>query len=138
MHTRLLVSSLWLALTATAFTAAGDAAALPLVRQSAVAYLTEPTLIGSAFIVGPVLITHDNEKMSRGGPCTSVYLFDPAVGKPTELIASFDCIPRRGRIAATLTISTQPSRWGYGCVLTAYQFAGDPEIHSVPLPADAH
>jgi hypothetical protein len=100
--------------------------------QSAVAYLSEPTLIGNAFIVGPVLITHDDERMARGGPCTTIHLFDPVTGRATEELTSFHCIPRFGSRVAKLTITTRPSTLGYGCVLTAYQFAGDREIHGVP------
>jgi hypothetical protein len=138
MRTRLLLSSLLLTVLTIAITSAGDAAALPAVRQSAMAYLTEPTLIGSTFIVGPVVFTHDNRKMARGEPCTTVHLFDPETGHATEEMASFHCILRRGRMVSELTITTRPSRWGFGCVLTAYQFAGDPEIHEVPQPAEAH
>jgi hypothetical protein len=139
MHARIL-SRIFLVLAVVAATTitAGRAASLPLVRQSALAYLTEPTLIGSTFIVGPVVFTHDNEKMARGQPCTTVHLFDPETGRATEEIASFHCIPRRGRMVSTLTLTTRPSTWGFGCVLTGYQFAGDPEIHGVPQPADAH
>ena len=42
----------------------GDAVARG--RQSAIVYLTEPTLIGSTIVEGPVLFTHDNTKMARG------------------------------------------------------------------------
>lgn len=100
--------------------------------QSAVAYLTEPTLIGDTFVVGPVLITHDEARMARGRPCTTIQLFDPATGRATEELTSFHCIPRFGPRVGKLTITTQPTTLGYGCVLTAYQFAGDREIHGVP------
>jgi hypothetical protein len=42
------------------------------VRQSAIVYLKEPTLIGVTIVQGPVLFVHDNAKMARGEPCTSV------------------------------------------------------------------
>jgi hypothetical protein len=134
MCSRLLVGSCLLALAATGI-AAGS---LPTVRQSAIVSLTEPTLIGSTFVLGPVVFTHDDAKMARGEPCTTVHLFDPAAGRATDEIASFNCIPRRGRIVSTFTITTRPSTLGYGCVLTSYQFAADAEVHGVPQPADAH
>ncbi len=118
--------------------AAGDARRVAL-RQSATVFIAEPTLIGNTIVSGPVLFVHDDGKMARGEPCTSVRLVDPSSG-PTEEIAAFHCIPRRGPIVNRFTLTTRPNvSLGYGCVLTAYQFAGDPEIHGVPpAPADAH
>ena len=107
-------------------------------RQWAVVYLAEPTLIGSTFVQGPVLFTHDADKMARGEPCTSVQLFEPRSG-PLEEIASFHCIPRPGKVSTRFTVTTSPgANPGLGCVLTAYQFAGDPEVHGVPVLAEAH
>jgi hypothetical protein len=134
MQSRILFGSCLVAVVVTGLAAASLANS----RQSAIADITEPTLIGSTFVVGPVVFTHDDAKTARGEPCTTVHLFDPAMGRATEEIASFHCIPRRGQPRAKLTITTRPSRWGYGCVLTSYQFAGDPEIHGVPEPADVH
>ena len=107
-------------------------------RQWAVVYLAEPTLIGSTLVQGPVLFTHDADKMARGEPCTSVQLFEPRSG-PLEEIASFHCIPRPGTVSTRFIVTTRPdANMGLGCVLTAYQFAGDPEVHGVPVLAEAH
>jgi hypothetical protein len=104
------------------------------VRQSAIAYLKEPTLIGATIVQGPVLFVHDNTKMARGEPCTSVQLFDPARG-PIDEIAAFHCIPMPRDVVLTFTIRTRPNaELGYGCVLTEYQFAGESEGHGVPAP----
>jgi hypothetical protein len=116
--------------------ASGDAGRGP-ARQWAVVYLTEPTLIGSTFVQGPVLFTHDEGTMARGEPCTSVQLFEPGRG-PIEEIASFHCIPRPGAMTTRFRLTTRPSAYGFGCVLTAYQFANDSEIHGVPETAEAH
>jgi hypothetical protein len=108
------------------------------VRQQAVAYLQEPTLIGSTVVQGPVLFTHDDAKMARGEPCTTVQVFDPRTG-PMESIASFHCIPRSRPVVSTFTLRTRPNlKDGIGCVLTEYQFAGDSEGHGVPIAANAH
>jgi hypothetical protein len=108
------------------------------VRQYAVVYLQEPTLIGSTIVQGPVLFTHDDAKMARGERCTTVQLFEPRKG-PTESIASFHCISRRRPVVNTFTLRTQPNlQDGIGCVLTEYQFAGDSESHGVPTAANAH
>ncbi len=74
-------------------------------RQWAVVYLAEPTLIGSTIVQGPVLITHDNAKMARGQPCTTVHLFEPAKG-PAEEITSFHCIRTPRKIVEKFTIRT--------------------------------
>jgi hypothetical protein len=107
-------------------------------RQWAVAYLEEPTLVGSTIVQGPVLFVHDNLKMARGEPCTSVSLFDPLRG-PVEEIVAFHCMPRPRGIVRKFTMRTQPNReLGFGCILTEYQFAGETEGHGVPMPANAH
>jgi hypothetical protein len=107
-------------------------------RQWAIVYLHEPTLIGSAIVQGPVIVTHDERQMARGEPCTTVQLFEPGLG-PAEPIASFHCTPIRRSPVTTFTIRTRPNtRDGLGCVLTEYQFAGDSEGHGVPEAAAAH
>jgi hypothetical protein len=107
-------------------------------RRWATVYLAEPTLIGETIVRGPVMFVHDDLRMARGEPCTSVRLFDPESG-PLETIAEFHCIPIARKAAAKFTIATRPNdRLGYGCVLTEYQFAGDTEGHGVPLPELAH
>ena len=107
-------------------------------RQWGIVYLPQPTLVGSTIVQGPVLFTHDPDKMARGEACTSVRLVEPARG-PFEEIASFHCIPRPGTAPNHFTVTTQPNLTdGIGCVLTAYQFAGDPEVHGVPIALTAH
>jgi hypothetical protein len=95
-------------------------------------YLTEPTLIGSTIVEGPVVFTHDDTKMSRGEPCTTVYLLEPPKGRAEE-IASFRCIPTPRKVVHRFTTTTRPNtELGFGCVLTEFQFAGDSEGHGVP------
>ena len=108
-------------------------------RQWAVVYLEQPTRIGSTIVQGPVLFTHDDARMARGEPCTTVELFEPGKG-PSEAIASFHCIPVRRPVVRTFTIRTRPNTEdGLGCLLTEYQFAGDAEGHGVPpMRVNAH
>lgn len=137
MRARILVGLLLLVtlLSAGAVATSGDGVAST--RQWAVVYITEPTLIGATIVQGPVIFTHDESKMARGEPCTSVALFEPAYG-PSEEIASFHCIPTRRQLASKFVIRTQSNAaLGFGCVLTEYQFAGDIEGHGVPTPRDA-
>lgn len=136
MRSRLFIGSILTVAVLTAGTVAGgDRIVAP--RQWAAVFLFEPTLIGSTIVQGPVLFVHDEEKMARGEPCTSVRLFNPGDG-PAEEIASFHCIPRARAAVRTFTITTRPNtEYGFGCVLTEYQFAGDTEAHGVPATVDA-
>ena len=119
------------ALLAVAATIRGDAS---LTRQSAVVWLKEPTLIVSTIVEGPVLFVHDADKMRRGEPCTTVYLWLPGKGKAEE-VASFHCVPTHRAAAGRFIVRTRPNlELGYGCVLSEYQFAGDAEGHAVPSP----
>jgi hypothetical protein len=137
MRSRLLVGSvLVFAVFAAGALASGDRGR-PW-RQWAAVYLSEPTLIGSTIVQGPVLFVHDEGKMGRGEPCTSVQLFNPGEG-PAETIASFHCIPRSARASNRFSVKTRPNTdLGFGCVLVEYQFAGDPEAHGVPTLANTH
>lgn len=104
-------------------------------RQQAVTYLTEPTLIGSTVVQGPVRFVHDDRRMSRGEPCTSVYLVEAGKGREEE-VASFPCIPRERKSVDKFTVRTRPNlELGFGCILTEFQFAGDSEGHGVPEPS---
>jgi hypothetical protein len=112
--------------------------------QWAMADLSEPTLIGSTIVQGQVLFTHDDTRMARGEPCTTVHLLQARAGLdsakgPVEEIASFHCIPTPRTVVRTFTLTTRPNvATGFGCVLTEFQFAGDAEGHRVPVAADAH
>jgi hypothetical protein len=107
-------------------------------RQWAAVYLKEPTLIGATIVQGPVVFVHDDGKMARGEPCTSVLLFEPGSG-PTEEVAAFHCVPVARALVHRFTLTTRPNvELGFGCVLTEYQFAGDVEGHGVPFATVAH
>jgi hypothetical protein len=138
MRTRILATSWLLAglLGASALANTGDSNGAT--RQWAVVYLAEPTLVGTTIVQGPVLFTHDDIRMARGEPCTTVHLFEPGKG-PIEEIASFHCIPVRRNVVRKFTVRTrQNAELGFGCVLTEYQFAGDSEGHAVPSVSNAH
>jgi hypothetical protein len=101
-------------------------------RQWAIIDIWDPTLIGETIVRGPVLFVHDDAKALRGEPCTSVQLFDPAVGPVLE-VASFHCIPKPRPVVSRFTVTTRVNaELGYGCVLTEFQFAGETEGHLVP------
>jgi hypothetical protein len=129
MSSRFLIGA---ALLGAVLTGGASGSAAP-ARQSAVFYLTEPTLIGSTIVHGPVVFTHDDRKMARGEPCTTVYLFEPRRNAAADEVASFHCIPKARQVVSTFTVKTTPNTaLGFGCILTEYQFAGDSEGHGVP------
>ena len=135
MRSRILTGALLV--VTVLFVAATASDAGPTVRWAA-GYLSEPTLIGSTIVQGPVLFVHDDARMARGEPCTTVRLFEPGVG-PLDEVASFHCTPIRRAAARSFTITTRRNdALGFGCVLVEYQFAGDTEAHGVPMVDLAH
>ena len=99
----------------------------------AIVNLKDTTVIAGAFVSGPVVFVHDDAKMARGGPCTSVHRFDPTKGAGEEIVA-FHCKPRWTKAPAQFTQATT-SRPDGPRVMTEYQFAGDEEAHGVPVRA---
>jgi hypothetical protein len=133
MRSRILVGTLLIVGVLAVGTVAttGDGVAPPL--QWAIVNLPDPTAIGpeGTLVMGPVLITHDDMKMARGEPCTSVYRFKPGSG-PKEELVSFQCKPDRRKAAEKVTLTTRRDYERGILVLTEYQFAGDAEVHGVP------
>lgn len=127
MRVRLIGGS-FLLLGAVGFATARPAAT-PALKWASI-NLTDTTVIAGTFVSGPVVFVHDDERMARGEPCTSVHRFDSSKGIGEEIVA-FHCKPRwthaPGKFtAATLRMPDGPP------VLTEYQFAGDTEAHGVP------
>lgn len=110
--------------TATPGNVAGD-------RQWTVVNFMNAVQVYGAFVMGPVLIVHDDAKMARGEACTTFYRFDPSRG-PQEELVSFHCVPVKRAVVETTTFTlgkTDPS----GCKrLIAYQIGGDSELHAIP------
>jgi hypothetical protein len=103
--------------------------AAPSVKWAAV-NLKDTTMIAGAFVSGPVVFVHDDARMARGEPCTTVHRFEPGKGAGEEIVA-FHCKPRWGKAPARFTTATT-SRPDGPPLLTEYQFAGDEEAHLVP------
>lgn len=103
--------------------------AAPAVKWAAV-NLTDTVLIAGTFVSGPVVFVHDDARMARGEPCTSVHRFDRAKGAGEELVA-FHCKPRWGKAAEKFTNGINRTPDGLR-VMTEYQFAGDEEAHLIP------
>ena len=128
MRSRLIVGSL-LVIGVLGISAVRTSTA-PAVKWAAV-NLKETVLIAGSYVSGPVVFVHDDARMARGEPCTSVYRYDAAKGVGEEIVA-FHCKPRWGKAAKTFTQSTKNKPDGPP-VLTEYQFAGDEESHEVPI-----
>jgi hypothetical protein len=100
-------------------------------RQWTIVNFPDPVQVKGQIIMGPVLIIHDSEKMSRGQACTTFYRFDPAKG-PKEELVSFHCIPQP-KTAVEQTVFSYVDTQNIGCKrLVSYQIAGDAEAHGVP------
>ena len=125
MHMKVFIGSALL----IGFLGASTLDAVPTKRTATVRFL-KPTAVAGTFIIGTVVIEHDDEKMARGEPCTTVYRYKSKneLGEP---LVSFMCVPQDRPLAtefqATLQKSvTWPDR------LLEYQIAGESEGHGVP------
>jgi len=101
-------------------------------KQWTIVNFADPVLVKGQFVMGPVMIVHDSEKMAKGEACTTFYRFDKARGPQEELVA-FHCTPRttdaKAEVTGLVTTLTDP-----GCrKLVEYQIAGDAEAHGVPV-----
>jgi hypothetical protein len=99
-------------------------------RQSVIVNITDPVVLRGHVLMGPYLVVHDDDRMAKGEPCTSVYAFDRERG-PQALEVEFMCKPAQRKICDTTTFSVRHSDAGLD-VVTEYQFAGDTEAHIVP------
>ena len=127
MRSRIIVGSLVLAAVAAA--AVARTSAEPTLKWANV-NLKDTTSIAGAFVSGPVVFVHDDSKMLRGEPCTSVHRLEPGKG-PGEEIVAFHCKPRWTKAPGSFTTATTRRPDGPP-VMTEYQFAGDEEAHGVP------
>lgn len=109
--------------------AASTLAAVP-ARRSAVVRFLKPTIIAGSFVIGTVVIEHDDAKMARGEPCTTVYHYK-SENERGEPIVSFMCMPR-DRPLATQFEATVVGTVSWPDRLTEYQIAGEREGHGVP------
>jgi hypothetical protein len=101
-------------------------------KQWAIVNFRDPIAISGQYLMGQFIIVHDDARMARGEPCTSIYRFDSKKG-PQEEVLSFMCRPAQRDACERTTFSTiYDQKMGVN-TLTEYQFAGDTEGHGVPL-----
>jgi hypothetical protein len=111
------------------FLAATTLDAVP-TRRSAVVRFLKPTIVAGSFVIGTVVIEHDDAKMAKGEPCTTVYHYK-SENERGEPIVSFMCVPH-GRPLATKFEATLQRSVTWPDRLTEYQIAGEREGHGVP------
>ena len=119
------------ALAPAAFATTGDGTAR---RQSAIVNFERPTWVASAMLMGTYVIVHDDGRMARGEPCTVLY----RVGRrthPLDEAVSFHCIPHEGRVFRDFTTTVERNPTRCSDTLLEDQFAGDSEVHGVPIVA---
>ncbi|HEY7286136.1 MAG TPA: hypothetical protein VH497_11870 [Vicinamibacterales bacterium] len=130
MRSRLLLGALAMVALFTAVGVASDGShASP--RQWAIVKFTDPVALRGHVLMGTYLIVHDDERMARNEPCTSIYAFDFARG-PQALDQEFMCEPAQRAICEKTTFTVRHDATRGINRVTAYQFAGDSELHGVP------
>lgn len=103
--------------------------------EKAVVQFDEQVKLVDVILKGTYIFIHDDEKMATGEACSSVYTYEN--GKQGRLVTSFHCIPvaREATDHFTVILSmTNPT--ANLPELLEYRFAGSPEGHKVPRPAD--
>jgi hypothetical protein len=129
MRSRFILGSL---LTFAVTLIASQSGADPAVKWAAF-NIKDTTMIAGKFISGPVMFVHDDARMARGEPCTTVHRFEKGKGAGEELVA-FHCKPRWGQAPDRFTQAVVTSSEGLR-IMTEYQFAGDEEAHEIPKSA---
>jgi len=115
------------------FTVAGAASngARASSRQWAIVNFRDPVVLHGNLLMGRYLIVHDDDRMARGEPCTSVYRFDPERG-PQAIEVAFMCKPHYRAVCDKTTLSVRRNAATGFNEVTEYQFAGDSEVHGIP------
>jgi hypothetical protein len=132
MKSRLLIGAMLVFGVMTVGTVAvGDIGATHPSQQWIIASLLQPTVIAGVVAQGTVVIVHDDAKMSKGEPCTSVYRWEGRHGRREEIV-SFMCEPvQRDAVQKFTMTCARPNLDGIN-VMLEYQFPNDTEAHRVP------
>jgi hypothetical protein len=130
MRNRILVAALFLVsvLTIAGFASNGTHASP---RQWAIVTFSDPVILRGHLLMGRYLVVHDDARMAKGEPCTSIYHFDSARG-PQALEVEFMCKPDQRAVCDKTTFSVRRNPALGINEVTEYQFAGDSEVHGIP------
>ena len=79
-------------------------------QQSAMVRFERPTWVAGQMLIGTYVIVHDEDKMTRGEPCTAFYCVGTSA-RPLEEVVSFHYIPHERRVVPsfTTTVSSNPA-----------------------------
>ena len=115
------------------FTVAGTASngRGPSSRRWAIVNFPDPVMLHRNLLMGMYLIVHDDERMARGEPCTSIYRFDRKRG-PQAVEVEFTCEPHQRAVCDRTTLAIRRNAASGFNEVTEYQFAGDSEVHGIP------
>jgi hypothetical protein len=128
MRVRLVMGALFIAVLAVAAVAAVEPSVGA--RQQGIAFFLVPTQVAGVVVQGKTLIVHDDQKMARGEPCTTIYGYHGKVAKP---LVSFMCKPEARPVARKMVVTCVHNNFTWNTdVMTEYQFAGEAEAHGVP------
>lgn len=113
-----------------AFVPAGNAT-VGTTAHSAIVNYVSPVRVGPVTLIGTCLVVHDDAKMAKGEPCTSIYKIDGNGRR--QLAVSFHCVPSQGKAVSLFTTAVR-SIPGLTTIkeMVSYQFAGETEAHGVP------
>ena len=130
MRARLLLGSLLVVVLFSAGSMASNGShASP--RQWSVVNFIEPVIIRNHVLMGRYLVVHDDARMEKGEPCTSIYKFDAAKG-PQQLEVEFVCQPQQRTVCERTTFTSRRDPLLGVNRIVEYQFGGDAEVHGVP------
>jgi len=129
MRSRLLVGALLVLAFCTAGGASTGSHASP--RQWAIVNFTDPVTLRGHILMGQYLVVHDDQRMAKGEPCTSIYRFDANRG-PQALEVEFTCKPDQRAACDKTTFSVRRNPELGIATVVEYQFAGDSEVHGIP------
>jgi len=132
MRLRLLLIT---ALSSAALTMVVLAADAPSQKTALVRFM-KPTLIAGAAVMGPVVFEHDDARMARGEPCTTVYAYDTKRKRPGNVLVEFMCLPQERPLAREFAATCTRESPSGPDRLVEYQFAGNGEGHGVPFRPD--
>jgi len=100
-------------------------------RQWAIVTFPDPVMVQRNLLMGSYLVVHDDARMARGEPCTSIYRFVPGHG-PQALEVEFMCKPEQRIVCDKTTLSVRRNAATGFNEVVSYQFAGDSEVHRIP------
>ena len=130
MRSRILIGALLvLGALSTGSMASNGSHASP--RQWSVVNFIEPVIIRNHVLMGRYLVVHDDARMEKGEPCTSIYKFDAAKG-PQQLEVEFVCQPQQRTVCERTTFTSRRDPLLGVNRIVEYQFGGDAEVHGVP------